>query len=371
MITIQNPLNITFSYPPDKIGSISELLFFDIETTGFSGDYASVYLIGCIWHNGDSWILTQYFADTRESEPDLLDAFFELMKTKHILVHFNGDGFDIPFLQKRCLFYDKDWNFNSIESFDIYKKTRQLKKILGLESIKQKSVERFLGISREDKFNGGQLIEVYERYLENQSENLKHLLILHNADDLKGMPQILPILAYSNFLNGDFVFKNQENFDLTSAEESSKRHLLLHYESPISLVSRISFSNDEMHFYADENKLTLDVPLFSGELKRFYDDFQNYFYMIYEDCAIHKSVGQYVDRTARKKATARTCYTRANGLFLPQPLLEDGHTIWHECLRSEYKSKQLFTPFSDKLFKDSDVAVSYLKYYLKKLVTVH
>ena len=42
--------------------------------------------------------------------------------------------------------------------------------------------------------------------------------------------------------------------------------------------------------------------------------------MIYEDCAIHKSVGQYVDRSARKKATAKTCYTRAAGLFVPQPL---------------------------------------------------
>ena len=47
MITIQNPLTFTSSYPPKRLGAISDLLFFDIETTGFSGDYASVYLIGC------------------------------------------------------------------------------------------------------------------------------------------------------------------------------------------------------------------------------------------------------------------------------------------------------------------------------------
>ena len=64
--------------------------------------------------------------------------------------------------------------------------------------------------------------------------------------------------------------------------------------------------------------------------------------MIYEDCAIHKSVGQYVDRSARKKATAKTCYTRAAGLFVPQPLLADGTPMWHECLKADYKSKQLF-----------------------------
>lgn len=58
MITIQNPLTFTSSYPPKRLGAISDLLFFDIETTGFSGDYASVYLIGCVWHDGNTWILT-------------------------------------------------------------------------------------------------------------------------------------------------------------------------------------------------------------------------------------------------------------------------------------------------------------------------
>jgi len=41
MITIQNPLTFTSSYPPKRLGAISDLLFFDIETTGLSGDYAS------------------------------------------------------------------------------------------------------------------------------------------------------------------------------------------------------------------------------------------------------------------------------------------------------------------------------------------
>ena len=154
MITIQNPLTFTSSYPPKRLGAISDLLFFDIETTGFSGDYASVYLIGCVWHDGNTWILTQYFAETRDAEEEVLDAFFALLRTKRILVHFNGDGFDIPFLTKRCVFYKKDWNFEAVESFDIYKKIRPLKKLLGLENLKQKSIERFLGIAREDKYNG-------------------------------------------------------------------------------------------------------------------------------------------------------------------------------------------------------------------------
>ena len=87
MITIQNPLTFTSSYPPKRLGAISDLLFFDIETTGFSGDYASVYLIGCVWHDGNTWILTQYFAETRDAEEEVLDAFFALLRTKRILDH--------------------------------------------------------------------------------------------------------------------------------------------------------------------------------------------------------------------------------------------------------------------------------------------
>ena len=367
MITIQNPLTFTSSYPPKRLGAISDLLFFDIETTGFSGDYASVYLIGCVWHDGNTWILTQYFAETRDAEEEVLDAFFALLRTKRILVHFNGDGFDIPFLTKRCVFYKKDWNFEAVESFDIYKKIRPLKKLLGLENLKQKSIERFLGIAREDKYNGGQLIEVYGEYLQTHSELLKHLLILHNEYDLKGMPQILPILAYPDFLTGDFSFKGSESRDIPYADGNSEKHLLLHYESPFSLTSGFQFSIGDLELSAEGNRLTLDLPLYSGELKRFYNDYENYYYMIYEDCAIHKSVGQYVDRSARKKATAKTCYTRAAGLFVPQPLLADGTPMWHECLKADYKSKQLFVPYSEQLFTDPETAVLYLHNYLREL----
>ena len=367
MITIQNPLTFTSSYPPKRLGAISDLLFFDIETTGFSGDYASVYLIGCVWHDGNTWILTQYFAETRDAEEEVLDAFFALLRTKRILVHFNGDGFDIPFLTKRCVFYKKDWNFEAVESFDIYKKIRPLKKLLGLENLKQKSIERFLGIAREDKYNGGQLIEVYGEYLQTHSELLKHLLILHNEDDLKGMPQILPILAYPDFLTGDFSFKGSESRDIPYADGNAEKHLLLHYDSPVSLTSGFQFSIGELELSAEGNRLTLDLPLYSGELKRFYSDYENYYYMLYEDCAIHKSVGQYVDRSARKKATAKTCYTRAAGLFVPQPLLADGTPMWHECLKADYKSKQLFVPYSEQLFTDPETAVLYLHNYLREL----
>ena len=61
---------------------------------------------------------------------------------------------------------------------------------------------------------------------------------------------------------------------------------------------------------ASKNGLELIVPLVNDTLKYFYPDYKDYYYLIYEDMAVHKSVGEYVERSARKKATAQTCYTK-------------------------------------------------------------
>jgi len=41
--------------------------------------------------------------------------------------------------------------------------------------------------------------------------------------------------------------------------------------------------------------------------------------------------------------------------------------MWHECLKADYKSKQLFVPYSEQLFTDPETAVLYLHNYLREL----
>gem|GEM_PF-3501189 len=55
MITIKHPVDLPETYPLDRIGPLKDLLFFDIETTGFSGDTSQLYLIGCTYHDGFGW----------------------------------------------------------------------------------------------------------------------------------------------------------------------------------------------------------------------------------------------------------------------------------------------------------------------------
>ena len=53
MLTIETPIPFPTAYPLSRLGKLENLLFFDIETTGFSGDYSNLYLIGC-------WISSRY-----------------------------------------------------------------------------------------------------------------------------------------------------------------------------------------------------------------------------------------------------------------------------------------------------------------------
>jgi len=55
------------------------------------------------------------------------------------------------------------------------------------------------------------------------------------------------------------------------------------------------------------------------ELKHYFNDFKNYYYLPAEDEAMHKSVAQYVDASAKQKATRETAYTKKAGHFYPAP----------------------------------------------------
>ena len=331
--------------------SPDRLTFFDIETTGFTGDYSAVYLIGCIFPSEDSWRMVQFFADSPQAQKDMLSAFSELISRRPVLVHFNGDRFDIPFLQKRCIALGKPDIFEDTESIDILKRVRPLKKLLELPDLKQKTVERFLGINREDRYSGGELISVYQSWLKEHKDRLLELLLLHNEEDLLGMPKLLSILRFPAFLEGGFRFLSETRKDDT---------LYLSWRSETELPVPVSVSTPVGNAQASGTDLQLTVPLYRGELRHFYKDFANYYYLPEEDCAIHKSVGEFIDRSARKKATAKTCYTRASGLFVPEPA-----EIFPGTLRREYGDKACFALYREGMFCD-DAAQRYLAEALRR-----
>lgn len=234
----EKKLDSALGYPFELQYSLDEILFFDIETTGLSSNMSYLYLIGCVYFKKGEPYLCQWFADGIEDEKELLFQFFTFLAKYKVLIHYNGSGFDIPYLIAKCKRYQLRYSFDTIKSIDIYKELLPIKKLLPLHSLKQRSVEEFLDIKREDTFTGGDLISVYSQYVgikryetlnalngkkypvqdqsglpslgSTSSDALLYVLLLHNAEDLQGLLLISSMLAYSDFFKGQILKLNYE-----------------------------------------------------------------------------------------------------------------------------------------------------------------
>lgn len=374
MITITDPLTYSIDFDLSQYGKPEEILFFDIETTGLSPEYCTIYLIGCVFYSDGSWYLKQFFAENTDAESEILFHFLTMLSKYSVLIHFNGDTFDIPFVRKRASRLDILHANNSMESLDIYREIKPFKKLLGLNDCKQKTIELLLGIDREDKYNGGQLINVYRDYIISHNEEEKRLLLLHNADDLRGLPKLLPVLYYTKLFNGEghienisisgnpelYVGQDSQN-PACNFKDASCLELTVTY-SDIKIPSPVTVKNDYYAVTAKGNTVSILINIFTGELKHYYGDYKNYYYLPDEDMAIHKSVAEFVDKEHRKKATAKTCYTKKYGCFIPG-FEELGLPVFY----SEYPLKTAYILLDNNIFSDKDFLTGYCSALIKEL----
>ena len=104
--------------------------------------------------------------------------------------------FDLPFLKKCAAAYGLNTDvLDNIRSFDLYRHLRPVKTLLQLENLKLATLESYLNISRLDQATGKEMIAVYHDYLETGDKRLYQVLLLHNEDDLKALPQIIAAFA--------------------------------------------------------------------------------------------------------------------------------------------------------------------------------
>lgn len=293
--------NLGLSYLGDVLGG--NVLFLDIETTGLSARNAALYLIGVAYLKDGEWTYRQWFADSVRDEQDMLKGFAEFAAGYDALVHFNGTTFDLPFLKKCAMQYHIELGIDDKQSIDLYSRLRHLKGFLGMTSLKQKDFEERIGIRREDKFTGGELIEVYKKYEKEPTAEAKEILLLHNRDDLLGMLDVARLLDFERIFKGRFALKTVEDADTLHVRlrlgigDGGKAPVDVEYES-----------GDDFKISISEDEIVVGLLVKDGCVKMFFSDYKNYFYLPEEDKAVHKSVGAYVDSHFRQKATRVTAY---------------------------------------------------------------
>lgn len=355
------------SYPLEKIAPLEQILFLDIETTGFTARSSQLYMIGCAYYLDSKWHTIQWFAEDNSQEASLLTAFFEFADSYKYLVHFNGNNFDLPYLKQKCEQLGLSFSFDIFQGIDIYKRISPYRFFLKLPNCKQKTLEQFLGIDREDVFTGGELIGIYLDYVKNPSEFLEKALFLHNADDLKGMLETLPILAYYDLFNNTTLKAKKVQANLyKDLNGNQRKELLITLQLPTPFPQPVSASANNCYFRGEGTQATLKVPICEEELKYFYSNYKDYYYLPAEDVALHKSVATFVDKEHRIQASAANCYTRKFSSYLPQ-----WEILFEPFFKRDYKSRELFFELTDEMKRDRQAFAGYAAHIINMIASTY
>jgi len=190
----------------------------DIETTGLSPKNSAFVLGGLaapVTSHADSesepkscLIAEQYFAESLSEEQETLKQFWQAAAEKDVLITFNGQHFDLPFIRER-LKTPAGYTPFHLDLFLLVKNYSPIRKFL--PNLKQKSIENYMGLwqYRKDEISGAESVDLYYRFLtERQSEarinttsgNMKasnvtkETILLHNHDDIVQLYRLLKVI---------------------------------------------------------------------------------------------------------------------------------------------------------------------------------
>lgn len=240
---------------------------FDIETTGLNSTYCKVILIGIMFNQNNKTIIKQFFANTEDDEKELLLSFVDSIKNYKNHITFNGLTFDIPFLNNRLKKHNINFSICKNNDIDILKLIKPFKEKLSLSDCKLKTIEKYLGIYREDTIYGKESVDLYKDYTLNQDINLKEKILLHNYEDIYYLGVIFKIKdILKDKLNIVYINTNNTALELVPLNfKISKNLLCIKYTAFEGELFNINIYNDSYSITSDEKHIILNLLLNKGK----------------------------------------------------------------------------------------------------------
>ena len=335
------------------LGEPEQVVLIDIETTGFSRLYDSIYLIGLVYFEEGHFVTKQYLAGSLADEVLILEKALDQLHNFKIFITYNGDMFDLPFIEERAkrlrVWREADrilWEM--YRSVDLMRRYRLHQSFFGWPNMKLKTLESFLGIDRQDPFDGGQLIEVFYEYARTDDERLEKVLLLHNYEDII---YLLPLLKIEMFMKGLKEAKIEE----VRYEEGE---LLVLWDRPFSLSHRArmalnrkkrkdpDYPKAEFIFEAGSRCSRIILPWQCEPVYYFLPNAKDYYFLPNKGEIVHKSLAFDVPSSERRKARPCECVLCGQGSFV-QALsatadTKSGNKGSLRCYQKAYKDADLY-----------------------------
>lgn len=254
--------------------------FFDIETTGLNRNKDIIYLIGLLYFNSEDhkWVLNQYFINSIDKEPKMLEKFTKDINSFDTIITYNGDSFDIPFVNHRLRLSNSNLQIDKNKSFDLYRFIRNNRLFLNLENLKLKTIEESLGYFREDIFSGYDCIGFYKDYIKSNNPIMKERVLKHNHDDLIHMLDILEIIDIIKYkktiktknidLKMESIYIEKNKLIIKGRINSNLDFDIVDYNIYYNFITN---NKNEFHISMDLNKglITEEITAFYISLKSF------------------------------------------------------------------------------------------------------
>lgn len=172
--------------------ALDNLVFFDIEATGFNVKKDWVFALSFCTIVKGYLVGKTFVCNNIKDEKALIEKFISIIENKG-LCSYNGKAFDEPFLRKRALIYGIDFPKN-ISHRDLYREIRPYKNGLNIESLSLKDIEKTLNIDRDEETTAVECMHLYKRYLETSNEKFLNKIIRYNFNDVRSLPYIFNLI---------------------------------------------------------------------------------------------------------------------------------------------------------------------------------
>lgn len=175
----------------------SDLLFIDTETTGLSrgaGTLAFVVGVAGFWGADGGLVVDQIVLDDPAREHAELELLASYLERAHVLVSYNGRGFDLPVLRNRALLNRMRLRLDQAH-VDLLATCRRHFRAR-LTDCRLPTVEReLLRFFREDDLPGSEAPRVYTDFLRTGDFTEMQRLLEHNRHDIASLAALLPLCA--------------------------------------------------------------------------------------------------------------------------------------------------------------------------------